>query len=320
MKHAVIKYLSLILVTIILSGCASSKSSSSSINNSSGTTLNRNERYVQKYHPLAVEQMEMYGIPASITLAQGILESGAGESALCRKSNNHFCIKADKRWKGRKVKAPDRGGDFYFRVYDNAEESYEDHSLFLASNGRYASLFKLNKTDYKGWARGLKKAGYAEARDYDKRLINLIERYALHEYDKTSTKDVKNAAKKEVQTTKAITGGKRELYKSSGLLYVFAKEGDTWKSLAKEVGISWRKLVEYNDLYKDYMLREGDIIYLEKKNTKAKKPYEFHTVAGGESLYSISQRYGIRIKNLYKMNPQYKSGAKIKAGDVLRLR
>ena len=274
------------------------------------------EAYVLTYYPLAVEQMHRHRIPASITLAQGLLESGAGKSTLTQKSNNHFGIKAHNNWTGRTTTTMDNGKLCEFRVYDSARDSYEDHSQFLL-RPRYASLFSLSTTDYKGWARGLKKAGYAEDPAYPQKLISLIERYGLDKYDKYSKHDIASQP-----SSDGVGGGStgRPLYTSGGLLYMVANTGDTFGSLSDELGISRRKLIKYNDLYKEYNIQAGDIIYLEKKRTKAVKEHKFHTTANGESLYSISQKYGVRLKNLYKLNPEYESYATLKVGDVVRLR
>lgn len=316
MKHY--NLLTIILSAVILSACGSAKHTKV-INHNFEISHARNvqERYILTYYPMAVEQMERHKVPASITLAQGVLESGAGNSELCKESNNHFCIKADSRWKGAKVKAKDRGGDFYFRAYRNAYESYEDHSKFLRENTRYSKLFDLKLTDYKGWAKELKRAGYAEDEMYPSKLIGLIERYELYKYDRYSSKNLPHTSGN-VDTR--LVDGKHNIFKSSELIYIIAKGGDTFKSLAKETGVSRRKLIKYNDLYKGYTIKDGDIIYLQKKHKRAQKPYEFHTTAAGESLYSISQRYGIRLERLFKMNPQFKSYAKLKVGDIVRLR
>ena len=258
------------------------------------------ERYILTYYPIAVEQMVRHNIPASITLAQGLLESGAGNSKLSRSSNNHFGIKADKSWKGKRTSSMDNGKLCYFRKYNNVRDSYEDHSMFLVNRQRYASLFKLKKSDYKGWAKGLKKAGYAEDPAYPTKLINLIERYGLQRYDEYTMKDVKRADGVAFETYE--TGGRRTIYKSNGLLYVFGNTGDTFKSLGKEVGVSRRKLIKYNDLYKDYNIKAGDILYLEKKHNKASKEHTVHTVKAGESMHSISQKYGIKLDKLDKSN------------------
>lgn len=287
-------------------------------------TLNDSERYLQTYSAIAVEQMNKYGIPASITLAQGLLESGAGKSKLATEANNHFGIKADNRWDGETYSSFDNGNWHNFRVYKNAEKSYEDHSLFLVNNSRYEALFKLDRKDYKGWATGLKNAYYAEDREYDKKLIGIIDRYGLHQYD-NGTAIVTKENKKEKEHPKnsrptAVAKEKRELLKSNGLLYVLAKEGDTFETLSKEFGITKRRIRKYNDLYKEYCFKKDDIVYLEKKNNKATKGYEFHTTRSGESLYRISQIYGIKLKSLYRLNPQYESYTTLKVGDVVRLR
>lgn len=262
--------------------------------------------YIEKYKDEAVEQMQRYHIPASITLAQGLLESGAGRSALTRKSNNHFGIKCGSGWSGRKTYHDDDARGECFRVYKNARESYEDHSRFLAGKQRYASLFKLKPTDYKGWARGLKKAGYATSPTYATKLIELIELYELDRFDNSRLKGTWIA-------------NPHDPFLANGLLYVVARSGDTFESLSDEFGISARKLRKYNDLYKGYTLRQGDVIYLEKKNRRAHKTYKTHIVRPGESMYLISQRYGIRLNRLYKMNDRSADYAP-QTGDVLRLR
>lgn len=279
--------------------------------NAQERTLNDSEKYLLKYSAIAVEQMEKYGIPASITLAQGLLESGAGKSKLATEANNHFGIKADSRWSGETCSSFDNGNWHKFRVYKNAEKSYEDHSLFLTGNQRYSALFKLERADYKGWAKGLKDAYYAEDREYDKKLIGIIERYGLYRYD-TQTAGTKSWEKE--------SGTPKEILKANGMLYVIADSGDTLKSLSKELGLSKRKIRKYNDLNGDYTFMSGDIVYLEKKHNKAAKGYDFHTTKKGESLYKISQIYGIKLKALYKMNPQYVSYTTLKVGDVVRLR
>lgn len=279
--------------------------------NAQERTLNDSEKYLLKYSAIAIEQMEKYGIPASITLAQGLLESGAGKSKLATEANNHFGIKADSRWSGETCSSFDNGNWHKFRVYKNAEKSYEDHSLFLTGNQRYSALFKLKRADYKGWAKGLKDAYYAEDREYDKKLIGIIERYGLYRYD-TQTAGTKSWEKE--------SGTPKEILKANGMLYVIADSGDTFKSLSKELGLSKRKIRKYNDLNGDYTFMSGDIVYLEKKHNKAAKGYDFHTTKKGESLYKISQIYGIKLKALYKMNPQYVSYTTLKVGDVVRLR
>ena len=267
------------------------------------------EDYIKKYRELAVEEMKKYHIPASITLAQGLLESGAGQSTLARKSNNHFGIKCGSDWNGKTVSHDDDARGECFRAYKHPKESYEDHSKFLAGRPRYASLFKLNITDYKGWARGLKKAGYATNPRYADQLIGIIELYGLHQYD---TKDGLKWMKENPNP--------HQPYIANGLVYIVVRAGDSWKSISKEFDISQKKLRKYNDLYKGYALQVGDILYLEKKNKKADKEHIVHVLRAGESMYSISQKYGIRLKNLYKLNKMHENDPAPEVGTILRLR
>ena len=267
------------------------------------------EDYIKKYRELAVEEMKKYHIPASITLAQGLLESGAGQSTLARKSNNHFGIKCGGDWTGKTVSHDDDARGECFRAYKHPKDSYEDHSKFLAGRPRYASLFKLKITDYKGWARGLKKAGYATNPRYADQLIGIIELYELYKYDeKNYLKWIKK------------NPNPHQTYIANDLLYIVVRAGDSWKSISKEFDISQSKLRKYNDLYKGYALQVGDILYLEKKNKKADKEHIVHVLRAGESMYSISQKYGIRLKNLYKMNKMAADDPAPEVGTILRLR
>ena len=267
------------------------------------------EAYIKKYRELAVEEMKKYHIPASITLAQGLLESGAGQSALARKSNNHFGIKCGSDWYGKTVSHDDDARGECFRAYKHPKDSYEDHSKFLAGRPRYASLFNLNITDYKGWARGLKKAGYATNPRYADQLIGIIELYELYKYDdKNYLKWIKK------------NPNPHQTYIANDLLYIVVRAGDSWNSISQEFDISQKKLRKYNDLYKGYALQVGDILYLEKKNKKAGKEHIVHVLRAGESMYSISQKYGIRLKNLYKLNKMDEDDPAPKNGTILRLR
>ncbi len=274
----------------------------------------RNKRYLEyiaQYDDIAVEQMKEYKIPASITLAQGLLESGAGRSELARKSNNHFGIKCGSRWRGRSVRHDDDARNECFRAYRNVRDSYEDHSRFLATGARYAFLFRLDITDYKGWARGLKRAGYATDPSYANRLIQIIEDYGLYKYDADSKKRKRKKDKEAMP---------HQVYIANELLYVVARRGDTFKEIGKEFGIKWRKLVDYNDLHKKYTLAEGDIVYLQRKKRKAGKGFTVHVVKEDDSMHSISQKYGIRLKNLYKMNRKDPEEYIPTVGDRLKLR
>ena len=263
----------------------------------------RYNEYIKQYAPLAVEQMKLHKIPASITLAQGLLESGAGYSELARKSNNHFGIKCNE----------------CFRAYRNPRDSYEDHSLFLKRGARYAFLFNLKITDYKGWARGLKKAGYATDPSYANRLITIIEDYELYKYDSRGmTKRDARSWEKELKK-KPWLANPHQVYIANDIAYIVARSGDTFQMLGKEFDISWKKLVKYNDLHREYTLESGDIIYLKEKRKKAAKPYTVYIVRDGDSMHTISQKYGIRLKNLYKMNRKDTEYVP-EVGDRLRLR
>lgn len=268
------------------------------------------EKYIDTYKDMAIEQMHKHRVPASITLAQGLFESGAGMSKLARQANNHFGIKCH-RWGGARTYHDDDARGECFRAYDNVRESYEDHSLFLVNGERYSFLFKLKVTDYKGWARGLKKAGYATNPVYAEKLIKIIELYELDRFDKA-----KQTKKSSNRVSQAYT-----IYAFNDNYYVRAHRGDTFRSLGDETGISYKRLAKFNERDKDEMLNEGDIIYLKKKKKKAPKEFKNkpHVVKNGESMYLISQLYGIRLESLYKMNrlsPDYQ----IQVGHVLRVR
>ena len=275
------------------------------------------QQYINQYKDIAIEQMQRYHIPASITLAQGLYESGAGRSELARKGNNHFGIKCN-GWSGRRIYHDDDELNECFRSYDNAYESYEDHSKFLTGSQRYRSLFQLKITDYKGWAKGLKAAGYATNPQYAQKLIDLIQLYKLYRFDSAKDYDKFMAE----HTKSSVDGASQHVIKFFNKnYYVIVRRGDSFKSIADEIDTSYRKLAKYNERDKRDALEEGEIIWLKKKQTKAPKDYKgrLHYVRNGESMYSIAQKYGIRLKNLYKMNrlsPDYQ----IRVGDTLRLR
>ena len=275
--------------------------------------------YINKYKDLAIAEMLKYNIPASITLAQGLLESGAGMSELTLKGNNHFGIKCHD-WLGATTYHDDDERNECFRAYKDAYESYEDHSKFLSGNTRYKRLFALEKTDYKGWAYGLKSCGYATSPTYAQKLIGIIELYKLHNYDRAKSYDrfmVNRSAVKNAVPGKAL----HSIHIYNKNYYLIVKQGDTFKSLAKEVGISYRKLAKYNERNKKDKLIPGEIIYLKKKQNKADKVYKHrpHRVKSGESMYSIAQYYGIKLSSLYKLN-HLKPDYTLKVGDSLRVR
>jgi LysM repeat protein len=275
------------------------------------------QQYIDQYKDIAISQMQRYHIPASITLAQGLLESGAGQSDLARRSNNHFGIKCN-GWSGKRTYHDDDERGECFRAYDSVYDSYEDHSQFLTGRQRYQSLFKLKTTDYKGWARGLKAAGYATHPQYADRLISIIQLYKLYQYD--TAKDYDHFIDSHAKTPSG--GNPLHIIKSYNKnYYIIAKKGDSFKSIADEMGISYRKLASYNERDKRDVLEEGEVIWLKKKQKKAPKEYKNrpYIVRRGDSMYSIAQKYGIRLKSLYKKNrlsPDYQ----IRVGDQLKLR
>lgn len=274
------------------------------------------QKYIETYKNTAIDHMKKYKIPASITLAQGLLESGAGEGALTKKSNNHFGIKCHD-WKGESVRAKDDGPNDCFRKYKHAEESYRDHSLFLTQKPRYKTLFDLDITDYQGWARGLQKAGYATDKAYANKLISLIENYELYQHDKKG-KDAKRVEKEEEKKQEPAKF-KHTPYITGGLVYIVASQYDSYESLSKEFDFKVKDLCKFNEVPENFPIQKGDLIYFQKKKKKADKPYYDHVVQVGESMHSISQIYGIRVKELYKMNKKDMEYVPTE-GEVLRLR
>lgn len=282
--------------------------------------------YIDNYSQLAVIQQKEYGIPASITLAQGLLESGAGQSYFVKNSNNHFGIKCHE-WTGEKVYHDDDAKGECFRKYDNVIESYRDHSLFLKNKPRYSFLFDYSPTDYEAWAHGLKKAGYATDPSYAYKLISIIENYELHKFDlqkepKGWKLDEKSSEKKSYKYRPIgnITAeGNHIIYKNNHVRFVVSEQGDTYGSIADELGISEKKIREYNEVDERIVLKAGTQIYIQRKKSKAAKGIEIHVIKSNESMYSISQNYAIRIQKLYDLNEMnYTEVARI--GKVLKLR
>lgn len=272
------------------------------------------DEYISTYKGIAIDHMRRYKIPASITLAQGLLESGAGKSSLTVNSNNHFGIKCHNDWMGEKVYKADDGPNDCFRKYKKAEDSFEDHSKFLI-RARYKNLFDLEITDYRGWARGLQQAGYATDKAYANKLIKLIEDYELYQHDRTGLgkgkiKEEKRLLKPEYTHTP---------YKTHNLIYVIALDSDTYEAIAAEFDFKAKDLYKYNEVPEGFPLKKGDLVYFQKKKSKADKPYYEHVVQVGESMHSISQLYGIKVKNLYKMNKKDFEYVPVE-GDVLKLR
>ena len=303
--------------------------------------------YIQKYKDLALEQERKYGVPASITLAQGIVESGAGRSRLTRMSNNHFGIKAHKAWKGPVWYAKDDDpGLSPFRKYRSDQESYEDHSKFLAreNRGRYGVLFTYNILDYRSWAHGLKKTGYATDPNYAKSLIQYIERFQLYKLNggvklrPTSRQSVRHI---KVEKTividipnmdvidDSVTTEEEEAYAEvmklpyvdviNGVRCKRIYPGETLSLIALEYGLSIYDLIEYNEATNETSFKEGDIIYLDKKKNKYNDPEHDYIVQDGDTWHSVSQKFGVNFSYLLKKNKKSYSDNLV-VGERLKLK
>ena len=269
-------------------------------NYTSGQRKMTRQEYIETFKELAMQEMVKSGIPASITLAQGILESGNGNSTLARKANNHFGIKCHD-WDGPSVNHDDDEKDECFRKYKSAEQSYHDHSEFLTTRNRYAFLFELQPDDYKGWAKGLKKAGYATSSTYSKALINVIEDNKLYELDAFVIANKNNKWKKTPVAQTEYAGNRKILY-NNRVKFVLAKLGDSFESLANELDMLDWQLPKYNECSITADLNEGDTIYLQPKRKKASIEHNTHLVEKGETLYDISQKYAVRSDKLRERN------------------
>ena len=280
--------------------------------------------YVRTYSAEARRQMDRHAIPASITLAQGLIETAGGTSTLAREHNNHFGIKCHTTWTGKRTYRRDDNPNDCFRSYPTAEASYSDHSLFLKGR-RYQRLYALRYDDYRGWAKGLQLCGYATNKGYANMLIKVIEDYELYSFDRGELPSWYGSAQPSRSQTKYRSSGKsydnpmRPSYLSYGLLYVLADQNDSYERIAEDMGISAKKLAKYNDTPLDYPLNEGDVVYLEPKNKEATSRYSTYTVRIGDSMHDISQRFGIRLERLYKLNDKDEDYIP-EEGDVLRLR
>jgi LysM repeat protein len=324
MHLRILVLLQLILITFFCS-CKASKhlaSSSKPPSASSSSFTLTEDSYINTYKDIAVSEMKRTGIPASITLAQGMIESDYGRSTLAREANNHFGIKCHNDWSGQKIYHHDDKRNECFRKYGRAEDSYYDHSEFLKSGSRYAFLFDLASTDYKGWARGLKKAGYATNPDYANMLIRTIEEKNLHYYDNgykaASPAPVKQPVLNDSSVVKETprvlapvnpvndnvraAARVQRVMENNKLKYIVVKDGDTREKLEEEFQLLHWELPKYNELSNDFTLSPGQILYLQPKKEKAETGKDFYNTVDGDTMYTISQRYGIRLKSLYKMN------------------
>jgi LysM repeat protein len=305
------------IVVLLLTSCHAGKVPVS-IPKSNGNE----ELYIEIYKNLAIMEMYRTGVPASITLAQGIIESDMGRSKLATEANNHFGIKCHDDWKGPTIRYSDDRRNECFRKYRKAEESYKDHSDFLKSEPRYRFLFSLDVTDYKGWAKGLKKAGYATNPDYANMLIRKIEEFQLYNLDKgkaltqnglnnSDSISVVQDSMKDVSAEKkgppangniSLKAGTSRVMEKNRIQYIIVKKGDTHESLEKEFQLLKWELARYNELQPDFKLIPGQILYLQPKREKAEAGNDFHIFSQNETMYLISQMYGIKLKSLLNMN------------------
>ena len=300
------------------------------------------EEYIERYKSIAIADMERYGIPASITMAQGILESDSGNSTLSRTSNNHFGIKCKSTWRGARVYHDDDAPGECFRSYSSVEESYRDHAEFLDSSPRYDSLFAYPATDYRSWARGLKAAGYATAPDYAQRLVKIIEDYHLYLLDEedgsrryasyiASGGDPGEVFEAQSTAAPAVVGldpddfhvtvnghGGYNVYRTNRTCYIIAKSGDTFRTLGDMFGISERTLRKFNDASRTAALSEGDMVYIERKKVRWEDGARLHVVREGDTLHSLSQFYGIRERSLARLN-RFRRSRPLHAGETLTL-
>lgn len=294
------------------------------------------EEYIERFSGIAVSEMKRTGVPASITLAQGLIESGAGRSSLATDAHNHFGIKCHRDWKGRKVFHDDDAKGECFRAYDNDEQSFRDHSDFLRYYDRYKSLFSIRQGDYKSWAYGLKAAGYATAPNYATVLISYIEKYNLNRFDSaveasampenplkieeavkvTATKPAKSSGKK----CETVSVSFSRLYRKNGVDCVFALDGESYRSLASHYGLSIYKILQFNELNEEVELLPGTLVYISPKKKQAAEGLEKYIFGDEpESLRDISQRFGVKLSSIIKMN-NLPDGYEPAPGETIRLR
>jgi len=353
--------------------------------------LTPQEIYISRFSSLAVEEMYRSGVPASITLAQGLLESRYGLSDLAVKGNNHFGIKCHNTWQGERMFHDDDLKGECFRSYDSPEESFRDHSDFLRYRDRYKFLFDLDITDYKSWAHGLKKAGYATDPAYPAKLIRLIEEYSLYEFDRPQKKDrgdrhlykgTKNNTVEEssqieetaeerperskkkqakaqkqdrrkkknepmeepveemvipespsrIEAVKVLDEGpkaefrfplSRQMYSMNGVPFVYSAKGETYSSIAKSFDLFKKEILKFNDLPVgtdlNAELAPGTLVYVQAKKNEAARGLEKHVMEADDNLRTISQRYGVKLEKIYKMNG-FDATYVPHEGDIIKLR
>jgi len=297
------------------------------------------QAYIEKYKGLAISEMKRTGIPASITLAQGMIESNLGRSSLAREANNHFGIKCHNGWTGPTIRHHDDRRNDCFRKYPRPEDSFYDHSDFLVSGSRYDFLFDLPVTDYKGWARGLKRAGYATNPDYANMLIRKIEENNLYYFDRGYSKkpepgvpvaeekpdstipvmENNRAAGNMITDNPAVPARVARILENNRIKYIIVRDGDSVQSIEKEFQLLKWELTRYNELAAGFIPVPGQILYLQPKRDKAEPGKETYVVGEGDTMYLISQKYGVKLKKLYEYN-RINEGNEPAVGDKIWLR
>jgi len=296
---------------------------------------NTRQQYIDIFAQLAIQEMNEFHIPASITMAQACLESGNGNSILAQEANNHFGIKCNSSWSGSSIRQDDEARNECFRKYSTAIESYRDHSKFLTGGMRYQFLFDYNIKDYKKWAYGLKKAGYATDPQYPERLIRIIEEFQLDKLDtyyNSTTRYVRperlGSGSKSISRRKGNSGiddfsinpyATRNVEKRNGAKAFFAKEGDTYEQIAAEFSLKDWEIYKYNDVEKGVQPEAGSIVYIQSKRGSAPSGNDIHILKPGETLWSVAQWYGVRLNALYRKN-RMNQGEEPKPGQQISLR
>ena len=293
------------------------------------------ERYIYTYSDIAVAEMQRTGVPASITLAQGIIESGSGLSNLAINGNNHFGIKCHNNWKGGTMFMDDDAKGECFRTYDNPEQSFRDHSDFLRYRDRYKFLFDLDRRDYKGWAFGLKQAGYATDPSYANKLIRCIEQYDLSRFDFLTNEELANVPESPNKIEEPVvirSSGSapvaeefrfslsRVMYSLNNVAFVYSHDGESYKSIARDHHLFLFEILRFNDVKADTVLEPGTVVYLEAKKRKAPAGLDMYIVSqDGESLHNICQRFAVRESAIRLLN-HLGQDSQLFEGDVLKLR
>ncbi len=303
----------IVLLFFLITSCKTTRHITPSVSNTRA-------EYIAKYSDMAIREMRRTGIPASIKMAQAILESGDGNSTLARRANNHFGIKCHE-WTGRRIYHDDDELNECFRRYSSPEDSFRDHSEFLTGRSRYAGLFELDPYDYKAWARGLREAGYATNPQYDRILIRIIEENELYLLDRRSgfehgVTEGRTPARRERDRSSPVETDVRVLNR---IKYIIASDGDTYESLTRDLELMRWELSRYNDFPDGHRIQPGDTIFIQPKRIRAERGTDIHVAKEGETMWSISQKYGVRLNRLMRRN-NMQEGQEPSAGETIYLR